>query len=120
MATDTATAVAKGIPALVTPYNTSEFHAMVEAVRAHHWASHDQYVVVASELYRSLAKAQGTRGLLGMDVRIAARRVTRHLAHAAGYEIAAAKAAVRSYTLFTELFLNKSSAAPQRGFDLDK
>lgn len=120
MTAGTATAVTKGIPALVTPYNTSEFHAMVEGVRAHHWASHDQYVVVASELYRSLAKAQGTRGLLGMDVRLAARRVTRHLAHAAGYEIAAAKAAVRSYTLFTELFLNKSSAAPQRGFDLER
>lgn len=109
--------MAKGIEGLITPYSTSEFHAMVEQVRAHHNAAHDQYSTVAVELRRGLGKAQGVPGLFGMDVKIAARRVTRHLAHAAGLEMATAKALIRSYEMYNELFLGRSAA--KRGFDIN-
>ncbi len=101
----TTTTTSKGHSALVTPYTTSEFQAMVEAARAHHFAMHDQLVVVSSELYRGLCKAQGVRGLMGLDVRIAARKVTRNVTHAAGLNVEAAKAMVRAYTQFTQLFV---------------
>lgn len=120
MTATTATPVAKGIPGLVTPYSTSEFHAMVEAARAHHWAVQDQLTIVAAELYRGLTtNMQGRRGLVGVDVRMAARQVTRHLSKAANYEVAAAQAIVFSYNKFTQLFLGKP-VGQQRGFDLDK
>lgn len=112
--------MSKGLPELITPYSTTEFHAMVEAARAHHHAMHDQLVIMSAELYRGLSKVQGARGLFGVDVKIAARRVSKHLAHAAGMEMATAKAIVRSYTQYTELFLNKSNAAPATAFNLDK
>src|SRR5688572_12037675 len=110
--------MSKGIEGLITPYSTSEFHAMVEAARAHHNAAHDQYSTVAADLRKGLSKAQGVRGLMGLDVRIAARRVTRHLVHCAGLEQATARALVRSYEMYNELFLGKASAR-NRGFDVN-
>jgi hypothetical protein len=111
--------MANGIQGLVTPYSTSEFQAMVEAVRAHHNAAHDQYSTVAAELRLGLHKVQGARGLFGVDVRIAARRVTKPLVRCAGLETEVAKSLIRSLELYNELFLNKSPAH-SRGFDINK
>lgn len=108
----------KGLAALVTPHSKSEFQAMAEAARAHHHAMHDQLHTIAAELRRDLGRLQGTGGLLGLDVKIAAYRVTRHLVRAGQMEFEVAKAIVRSYYQFEELFLNKSPAA--QPFDLDK
>lgn len=109
----------KGLPALVTPYSTSEFHALVEAARAHHWAMQDQLLTIAAELHRALSRMQGGRGLAGLDVKIAARRVTRHLAKAGALNVGVAQEIAFSYNQFTRLFLNKTST-PSRTFDLDK
>lgn len=111
--------ITKGIPGLLTPYSTSEFQAMVEAARTHHNYVHDQYVSVAAELRSGLKKATGSPGLLGLDVAIAARRVTRHLAKAGAIELEAARAAVRSYEMFTELFIG-GPGRRQQGFDVNK
>lgn len=108
------------IDALVTPYTTSEFHAMVEAARALHHGLHDRFVVMAAELTVGLSKVEGRRGMMGLDSKVAAQRVTRHLKHAAGYDLQAARAVVRSYQMFNELFLGKAPAARGQSFDLDK
>lgn len=109
-----------GLPALVTPYSTSEFRKMAEAYRANKAAVHDQLVVVSADLYRGLSRLNGSTFLFGVDVRIAAKRVTRHLNHAAGLELAAAQAAMRSYDLYIELFTGKKPASHARQFDINK
>jgi len=109
----------RGHPSLVTPYTTTEFHKMADKARAHHHAMHDQLVVMAAELYRGLCKIRGRRGLMGVDVRLAARKVVRNLLHAAALEDEAAKAITRSYTQYTALFLNRPQET-SRGFDPDK
>lgn len=108
-----------GIDGLVTPYNTSEFAAMVEACRSHHYATLDQYVTVATELRRMLARVPGDRAM-DLDSRVAARRVARQLSRAGNYEQYAARATIRSYHLYQQLFTAKGSASRGRGFDVDK
>lgn len=107
-------------PTLVTPYTTSEFQAMIEAARAHHHSMYDQYHVIAVELRRGLGKVEGAKGLFGIDVKIAARRVTRHLAHAASLELETAKAVLRSYHVYQELYLNRPQNPPASSFQIDK
>lgn len=107
-------------PQLITPYTTTEFAAMVEQARAHHHSMYDQYHIIAVELRRGLGKVQGARGLLGLDVKIAARRVTRHLAHAASLELETAKAVLRSFHVYQEHFLGKPGNPPASTFQIDK
>lgn len=107
-------------PTLATPYNTSDFQAMAEQARAHHHGMYDQYHVMAVELRRGLSRVQGARGLFGVDVRIAARRVTRHLAHAAQLELETGRAVVRSFHVYQELFLNRPQNPPASSFQIDK
>lgn len=111
---------AKGLEGLVTPYTTSEFHKLVELLRSHHHAEYDQMVVVAAELRRMLGKVQGAPGLVGIDSKIAARRVTRHLSHAAGANLVVAKATVRAYDLYVELFTGKRAGPHGKTFDVNK
>lgn len=112
-------AASKGIPGLVTPYTTSEFSAMVEEARAHHYAVSDQYGIVASELRRQLGKVKGAQ-IMNLDSKVAARRVSRQLIRAANYEAYAARATIRSFQLYQQLFLGKGSSARARGFDINK
>lgn len=109
----------KGITGLVTPYTTSEFHAIVELIRLHHHAEHDQLVVIAAELRRMLGKVSGATLAFGVDSKIAARRVTRHLSHAAGLNLAVAKAAIRSYDVYTELFTGKRAGPRGKAFNVN-
>jgi hypothetical protein len=120
MTTSTPTSTNKGLPALITPYSTSEFHAMIEAARAHHWGNADRLQTMAAELYRALVDHFGAGRMMGADVKIAARRVTRHLAKAANYNVSTAQAIAFSYHQYTHLFLNSRPNAPRRGFDPDK
>lgn len=110
----------KGIDGLVTPYNTSEFHAMVETVRGHHHAEYDQMLTIAAELRRMLGKVSGAPALVGVDSKIAARRVTRHLARAAGMNLRVAQATIRSYQMYTELFTGRATTGHQKTFDPNK
>jgi hypothetical protein len=116
----TTTPTSEGLPDLVTPYNTSEFHEVADACRRYHHATMDRYITVAAELRRMLGKVKGTAVLLGVDSKIAAGRVTRHLVRAGTFEQAAARAVVRSYQTYLELFTGKSAAARAREFDPDK
>lgn len=109
----------KAIPGLITPYSTSEFQAMVESVRRHHNGGYDQYCAVAAELRSGLKKVHGAPGLFGLDVALAARRVTKHLAVAAACELEAAKAVVRSYQMYQQLFLGRGKPGG-RTFDASK
>jgi hypothetical protein len=110
----------KGLDFLVTPYSTTEFQAMAEAARQHHHAAYDQYHVMAVELRRGLSRVQGAKGLLGIDVRIAARRVSRHITHAASLQLESGRAVIRSFHVYQEHFLGKPGNPPASTFQIDK
>jgi hypothetical protein len=103
---------------LVTPHNTSEFHAMAEAARRLFHTQHDQLVTISAELRRDLAAIGGSPMLLGLDGKLAARKVARHLAVAAGYQLASAQAVIRSWTEYQRLYLGRPEN--KRGFDINK
>lgn len=113
-------AATSGIDGLVTPYTTSEFHAITELIRKHHHAVHDQKVVVAAELRRMLGKVQGATLAFGVDSKIAARRVTRHIAHSGALDLAAAKATVRAFDLYVELFTGRRAGPHGKTFNVNK
>jgi hypothetical protein len=110
-----------GHPMLVTPENTSEFYAMQQALRQHHDGMHDALRIIAVALNQSLPKATSTRFDFGrVDLRLNARRVTRHLVHAASLNLAAGKAYRKSYVTFEQLFTQKGAHAGRPSFDVDK
>ncbi|WP_213455294.1 hypothetical protein [Rhizomonospora bruguierae] len=109
----------QGITGLVTPYNTSEFAAMVEAARSHHYAVMDQYVTIAADLRRLLARIPGDR-LGNVDSKMAARRVARQISRAGTYEAYAARAGIRAFHLYQQLFTNKGQQARAKTFDPNK
>jgi hypothetical protein len=103
---------------IVTPHNTSEFHAMAEAARRLFHTQHDQLVTVSAELRRDLAAIGGSPMLLGLDGKLAARKVARHLAIAAGYQLVSAQAVIRSWSEYQRLYLGRPEN--RRGFDINK
>jgi len=110
-----------GHPMLVTPQNTSEFYAMVRALRSHHEAMHDGDRVIAVALNQSLPRATGTRIEWGrVDLHLNARRVTRHLVHAAALNLAAGKAYTKAYVTFEQLFTRRAAHTRRPGFNLDQ
>lgn len=115
MATKTATPTTSKI---VTPHNTSEFHAMADAARALFHAQHDQLVTVSAELRRDLAALGGSTMFLGLDGKLAARKVARHFAVSAGYQLASAQAVVRAWAEYQRLYLGRPEN--KRGFDINK
>lgn len=110
-----------GHPQLVTPYNTSEFHAMVNALRTHHSAMHDQAHTVAVDLRKLLPTASGSKfSGVRMDLKLNAVRVTRHIAHAAALDRATARAYENAYRTYLELFVNAGGSTHSRAFNVDK
>jgi hypothetical protein len=100
-----------GHPALKTPYKTSEFRAMVSAMRAHHNAMHDQCQNVAAELRKLLPTAKGA---FRVDAKINAWRVARRLAHIGAVNKAAAKHYSSLLQTYEELFTNPDAGKHSR------
>jgi|ERR1051326_5774583 hypothetical protein len=110
-----------GHPNLVTPYNTSEFYAMAEALRGHHNNMHDALRTIAVALNQSLPRASGSRmPAVRVDLKLNAHRVTRHLVHAAALNAAAARSYTRAYVTFEQLFCGRPTHQRESGFNLDK
>lgn len=105
---------------LITPYNTSEFHEMVRAVRGHTFAMNDQAREVAAELNKLLPTAKGKRmAPIRIDQKIMARRVTRHIVHFAACQLAAGRSMTLAYTTYLDLFTNQGGGSHGRTFDID-
>lgn len=112
-------AAGDGIPEFVTPYNTSEFEAMVQTIVTHFNAVRGQAEVVAVDLRRLLPRAknvQGRHGWAGLDLKLAAFQVARQFTQVAAAQNASAAAANRGLSLFHGNFTNPSGNHG-RGFD---
>lgn len=96
-------AAGDGLPDLVTPYNTSEFEALVHAVRSHFNAMAGQAQVVGADLRRLLPQARGAagrQGLFGLDLQVAAWQVAKQFAQLAASSTAGAAAAGRALEIY--------------------
>lgn len=110
-----------GHPDLITPWNSTEFHALAASLSRHHNTMNDHVRQVAAELNKELPKATGARFQpLRLDLKMNARRVTRHLVHAGALNLAAGRAYTQAYMTFLDLFTTSSSATHGRTFDVNK
>lgn len=108
-------------PNLVTPYNTSEFYVMVKEAREHFQLIHDDLHTVAVDLRQLLANPRGTKfGGMRVDLKLNAVRVARHLEHAAGAQLAAAKSMTTAYRVYLDLYTRQGEQSRARTFDVDK
>ena len=110
-----------GIPGLVTPYSTSEFQAMVEQVREHHWATAGQMHEIAAELRHELRKHLRDNGNRA-EALMVARAVTRPLIVATRFDYDVARLTLRSYNIYLDRVVNRGKAprAHGRAFNPDK
>lgn len=107
---------------LKTPYKTSEFKVMTDAITGLDMEIHDGLLEIAADLRKLLPKARGSKlpTVLRPDLVINARRVARHLTHAAALHEAAAKSERRAYVTYLELFTSQGSTGSHaRGFNVD-
>lgn len=110
-----------GHPQLITPWNSSEFHAMAQALRSHHNSMNDQARQVAAELRKDLPKATGAKfQAVRLDLKANAIRVTWHIAHAAALNQAAARSYTKAYMTFLDLFANQNAGNHGKTFNVDK
>lgn len=115
-----------GHPALILPSNTSEFQSMIDAMRAHHSAMHGQLVDIASYLQGVLPdviaqRGGGRAGLLGIDNKIAARRIVKPLKDVAGLNDWTGRLFVQAYQRYQELVVNiNTGSGPRPKFDANK
>jgi hypothetical protein len=115
-----------GHAALILPSNTSEFQAMIDAMRAHHSAMHGQLVDIASYLKGVLpdviaGRGGGRAGFLGIDNKIAARQIVKPLMDAAGLNDWQGRLYVQAYQRYQERVVNISSGSgPRPKFDANK
>lgn len=107
---------------MATPSSTSELNRECDKARAALHAQHDELVTVAAELYAALCKARGHRLLFGIDIKLKARRVVRHLIHAAEMQLEAGRAVIACWITFQTQILNADQAVRpgQSGFNPDK
>lgn len=97
---------------LVTPYNTDEFYAMHRAAVTLFKDRHDELHTIAVDLRQLLANPRGTKlRAMRVDLKLNAIRVARHIEHAAGAQLAAAKAVTNGYRTYVDLYTNQDSAA---------
>lgn len=107
-------------PALIVPASTSEFHALVDGLRAHHNTLHGGMADIAASLRKPLADViEGRKVLLGMDARLAAYRIVRPLMDAAALNSEISRLVVVSYTRYTELVVNAPKATRAK-FDVNR
>lgn len=105
---------------IYTPDSTSDFHRMAEGARKLHHGAADLLVVTAAELSVALRHAyQGNPWVVGVDARMAAKSVTKHLVRAARMDLEAGAEVVRGWTRYWELFVEpKPAAAGRRAFNV--
>jgi|SRR6185312_4395935 len=116
-----------GHPALILPSNTSEFQAMVDALRAHHSAMHGQLVDIAAYLKGVLPDVIAQRGggrswAVGLDTKHSARMIVKPLMDAAALNDFQGRLYVQAYQRYLERVVNIS---PNQGgarpkFDAEK
>jgi hypothetical protein len=98
----------QGYEGLETPYNTSEWNEFTEAARAHFNGNSTRMQAIAAVLRRQLPKARGVVGrgrLMGAaDKRIAAIRISFHLAASAAAQTAAAVAVTKADMIYQGTF----------------
>lgn len=97
-----------GHPNLQTPTRASELRNLAESMRNHHRSMREQGRVTASELRRSLIPILGRTG---------AHRVGRQFARAASLNEECARAYIRAYDIYKEVYEKRRKAATQ--FDPD-
>ena len=117
-------AAANGHSALILPTSTSEYHAMVNALRAHHSGMHGQASDIAANLRNILpdviaARGGGKTGLIGLDNKLAAYKVVRPLMDAAALNQKLAKLYVVSYTRYIEYVVNAKTNPTTSKFNAD-
>jgi hypothetical protein len=112
-------AAGDGLTGLVTPRNTSEFEAMTAAAQAHFNGVRGQLEVIAYDLRRLLPHAKnvgGSRALFGLDLKMAARQVSRQLIQAAAAQNASSAAMAKALTVFHGNFTGNPRSGGS-GFD---
>jgi hypothetical protein len=107
---------------MATPSTTSELNKECDKARAVLHSQHDELVTVAAEFYAALCKSKGHPLLLGIDVKIKARRVVRHLIHAAEMQLESGRAVIACWTTFHTQILGAADAVRpgKSGFDPTK
>lgn len=106
-------------PALIVPASTSELHALIDGLRAHHNTLHGGMADIAASLRKPLADViEGKKGWLGMDAKLAAYRIVRPLMDAAALNGEISRLVVVSYTRYTELVVNAQKATRAK-FDIN-
>lgn len=112
-----------GHPQLVVPTSTSEYHAMVNSLRAHHRAMHGQASDVAAALKTILPDVIRQRGgartgLMGADAKLKTNRIIRPIMEIAALNDTIARLYVLSYNRYVDLVVNAKTTAPGR-FNVD-
>jgi hypothetical protein len=105
---------------LIIPGSTSEFYALMKMLRDHDGQINDALRTIAVGLKSALPHATGANFVaIRADLHINARRVTRHIEHAAASHLAAGTAMTKAYTTYLELFTKQSKHTGRKVFDID-
>jgi hypothetical protein len=95
-----------------TPTNTAELQKMCDEARRHYHAQADAIGVLATDLRSRLSKvANGSPVLFGLDSKMVARRVTKHLMLAADLNAQSARAFMACWGAYQEGILNVKQQA---------
>lgn len=102
-----------GHPALILPSNTSEFQALVDALRGHHSTMHGQLTDIAAYLMGVLPGVIKERGgthaaLIGLDARHSAKQIIKPLMEVAAANERISRAYILSYLRYQERVVNIS------------
>jgi hypothetical protein len=109
---------AKNVGAILTG---SGFHAYIEACRAFEMVQHDALHAAASILEHGIRKyAKGRKGMLGVDVKLAASKIVRPIRHAANMHAQAAKALSTSWLNYQKTLGVPDRKTPAGAFDPTK
>lgn len=96
-----------GYEGIVTPYNTTQWNAIVADVRSHFNGSSGSLHTVAAILRKELPHAknvEGRRRMAGLDLHIAAIQIARHWNQAAASQTAAAVAMTKADEIYAGVF----------------
>lgn len=105
---------------LVTPYNTTEFAALVTEAIKMHQDMHSRDRVIAAELRKLLANPKGTKlAAMRMDMKMNAYRVARHFVGAGAANLAAGRAYRVAYTTYLDLYTGAPSHGSGRQFNVN-
>lgn len=100
------------LPELITPYNTEEFWNLTDAYTKHASAVSKDIEAIAVDLRKLLANPAGTKmPALRADLKLNARRVSRHIAHAAALQEAAGKAFRMGWVTYLNLYAEAPKAS---------